>query len=144
MQRARTALIAAVAHGAATPRVGLRNAIAAYLSARNYAPLASGYLGVAQAIGGGERAALRVLRRYESASAAATADQLRDALWVLLDKRTLGFALGAADATTLPGVRLDDRATRRATAAATRRCPSEPLREPSAGHDHPDLAVTWP
>lgn len=109
VQRGRAALVAAVAQGAATPRVNLRNAIASYLSARNYAPLASGYLGVAQAIGGGERAALRVLRRHESASAAATADQLRDALWVLLDKRTLGFALGAADATTLPGVRLDDR-----------------------------------
>ncbi|MET7418572.1 hypothetical protein [Dactylosporangium sp. NPDC005555] len=110
VQRATAHLGAAAAQGG-TPRSSLRRAVGAYLSARNYAPLALAWLGPAQATGGGEQAALNTLRRNEvdDGTLAAT---VRTAVWTLLDARTIGFALGTTSNTTsLPGLDVDDRRT---------------------------------
>jgi hypothetical protein len=101
--------------GQQAPRLRLQQAVAAYLSLRNYAPLASAFLGPGQAVGGGEPSRLQRLRRYE-AGEPDTAEVLRTTLWELLDPRTLGFAIDLADTDTLPGLRGKTAARRSATA----------------------------
>ncbi len=51
---------------AANALLALQTQIAAYLSVRNLAPFVQADFGAGQAIGGGEPAALLVLREYES------------------------------------------------------------------------------
>jgi hypothetical protein len=88
----------------ATAVLSLQTQIAAYLSARNLAPFVQVDLGAAQAIGGGEPAALLVLREYETEGEGYTEAELCKAIWTLLDTRTINFVLvGHPDEDTLPG-----------------------------------------
>jgi hypothetical protein len=81
----------------------LQDAVSHYLAARNLAPLAGAYLGPADAVGGGEPTALDAVRAFEQDTSLADARTLRDALWKLLDPRTLGFAAGQVTHEALPG-----------------------------------------
>jgi hypothetical protein len=89
---------------AAAAVTALQAQIAAYLSARNLMPFAQVDLGHGQAIGGGEPSSLLVLREYESDQADYTPADLCNAIWKLLDPRTILFVLqNRATAHTLPG-----------------------------------------
>jgi hypothetical protein len=89
---------------AGTVIIHLQTAIGAYLTMRNLAPLAGGFLGANQAPGAGEGAALLVCREFESGTPYPAA-VVADAVWALLDVDTLVWALDATQATAdaLPG-----------------------------------------
>lgn len=126
VQSAQTAL--------ATARPGslsdLQEIIVTYLSARNLAPFAAVFLGEAKAKGGGEVEPLRVLRLFETGQLALVLDtvpdpkatevrptDLKQALWTLLDSKTMLFAesdpgaqalYGDPNSTQVPGFHTGD------------------------------------
>jgi hypothetical protein len=105
--RARAALKATSKKGvrAQTVRASLQEAVRAYLTARNLAPLASAFLGGGQATGAGERRPLAVLRDFEETSnPAVPGEELCEAIWALLDTRTIGFVIDLAAPDAIPGL----------------------------------------
>ncbi|MBB5874583.1 hypothetical protein F4553_008017 [Allocatelliglobosispora scoriae] len=80
----------------------LENAIAAYLSACNYAPLASVWIDRGQATGGGEARPLSGLRATETGAVQDVAD-VRRWIWGLLDPRALKFIGGTGAVADAPG-----------------------------------------
>ena len=112
-------------------RLDLARAIGAYLSLRQYAPLASVWLGDGVAIGGGEATALRTLRTYETAKANASAAQLRGAIWRLLDPHALRYAIGGGDHADMPGA-ADDGSAALATELVVRHLTTISLAYPCA------------
>lgn len=88
----------------------LQQAIAAYLTARNLAPLSAAFLGPDKARGRGEAALLRAMRRYESGEEDYDDDTLCEKLLDLMDLEALNFVgTGPADANTAPGIMADRR-----------------------------------
>jgi hypothetical protein len=101
--RAQAAIVAASTPGPGR-RANLEPAVSAFLSCRQYAPLASGWLGAAQAVGAGEYAALRLLREYEQKPDEELPETtLRAAFWKLLDKTVIASLMGDRDIVHFPG-----------------------------------------
>src|SRR5262249_21601346 len=71
------------------PARALQDAVTAYLTARNLAPLAGVNFGAAQAVGSGEAQARDMLRQHETGQVALGGQELREAIWTLLDVQTL-------------------------------------------------------
>lgn len=97
------ASIADAQRGGDGARGHLVRAMAAYLSCRQYGPLASLWLGPGQAVGAGEAGALRTLRVFESDPRNVARAALRDAIWNLLDHRALLYVMQGRDLANLPG-----------------------------------------
>src|SRR5262249_13176131 len=88
VQRAKAALHR-VEQSGANHTVELQDAIAAYLTARNLAPLANVNFGRAQAVGSAEAVARERLVQHETGGVTRSQDELRGAIWALFDVKTL-------------------------------------------------------
>jgi hypothetical protein len=82
----------------------LQDAIAAYLTARNLAPLSAVFIGPDQACGRGEASRLRLLRRYETAPGDEEEETLSDVLMDLIDLAALEHIRDGDDDADVPGL----------------------------------------
>jgi hypothetical protein len=84
----------------------LQKAIAAYLTARNLAPLSAVYLGPAEALGRGEPAPLSFLRKYEEDRVSSGTVEVSEYLMKLMDRDALKHIEGkTTDDGTVPGIK---------------------------------------